>query len=107
MNDITLGQLTKEISEFCRQRNWDSRHNPKDLAIGLSTEAAEVLELFRFRFDDEMKADLKDPEFLKCLGDELSDSLYFILRLAEIANIDLKEAFKSKMKKNALKYPVS
>lgn len=107
MNDITLQKLTEEISDFCKQRNWDSRHNPKDLAIGLSTEASEVLELFRFRFDEETKSDLKDPKFCEALGDELSDSLYFILRLAEIAKIDLKEAFKRKMKKNAEKYPVS
>lgn len=106
MNDITLQELTNEISEFCKQRNWEPRHNPKDLAIGLSTEAAEVLELFRFRLNEEMKSDLKDPEFLKCLGDELSDSLYFVLRLAEIAEIDLKEAFRRKMKKNSEKYPV-
>ncbi len=107
MNEVTLQKLIEEISEFCKQRNWGPRHNPKDLAIGLSTEAAEVLELFRFRFDEEMKSDLQNPQFLECLGDELSDSLYFILRLADVANIDLKLAFEKKMKKNSVKYPVS
>lgn len=107
MNDITLRKLTEEVSYFCKQRNWEPRHSPKDLAIGLSTEASEVLELFRFRFDEETKSDLQDPKFCEDLGDELSDSLYFILRLAEVAKIDLKAAFERKMKKNAEKYPVS
>lgn len=105
MNDVSLDQLIKEISEFCEERNWGPRHNPKDLAIGLVTEASEVLELFRFRFPDEMSKDLKDPVFRENLGDELSDSLYFILRLAEVAELDLKKAFARKMKKNAEKYP--
>ncbi len=105
MNDVSLAELIKEISDFCERRNWGPRHNPKDLAIGLVTEASEVLELFRFRFNEEMIADLKDPDFREDLGDELSDSLYFILRLAEVAEIDLKKAFARKMKKNAEKYP--
>lgn len=105
MNEITLGELINQISEFCEKRNWRPRHTPKDLAIGLSTEAAEVLELFRFRYESETEADLKNQKFIEDLGDELSDSLYFILRLAEISNIDLKKAFERKMKKNAQKYP--
>ena len=107
MNDVSLQQLIKEISEFCEKRNWGPRHNPKDLAIGLVTEASEVLELFRFRFNEEVQSDLKDPAFKEHLGDELVDSLYFILRLAEVAEIDLKKAFVRKMKKNAEKYPAS
>ena len=105
MNDITLHHLIKEVRQFCEARNWGPRHNPKDLAIGLSTEASEVLELFRFRYEEEMKKDLGNPAFLEELGDELCDSLYFILRLADVAQIDLKSAFERKMKKNADKYP--
>lgn len=105
MNDINIKDLIHEIRDFCEKRNWGPRHNPKDLAIGLSTEAAEVLELFRFRYDEEMKQDLKDPNFKEELGNELIDSLYFILRLADIAEIDLAKAFQRKMKKNADKYP--
>lgn len=107
MNDINVNELIQTVRKFCEERNWGPRHNPKDLAIGLSTEASEVLELFRFRFNEEMEKDLKDPAFLEDLGDELSDSLYFILRLADIAQIDLKAAFARKMQKNALKYPVT
>ena len=45
-NQITLEQLKQQIQEFCEARDWDQFHNPKDLAIGISTESAELLEHF-------------------------------------------------------------
>ena len=50
----TLEYLTKEVQKFCEDRDWDQFHGPKDLAIGLSTESNELLDLFRFKSEEQM-----------------------------------------------------
>lgn len=104
MNSIISLQQT--IKSFCEDRDWDQFHNPKDLAIGVSTEASELLELFRFKSDEEIKTLLKDPKFREKLSDELADVFFFILRMCQMNNIDLEQSFKNKLAKNAEKYPV-
>lgn len=101
-----ISDLTKIIKVFCEERDWDQFHSPKDLAIGAVTESAELLEIFRFKSEEEVKKILFDPKGTQMVGDELSDVLFFILRFSQLYDIDLTEAFKSKMQKNALKYPV-
>lgn len=103
-NDFEKLQLN--IRQFCEERDWDRFHTPKDLAIGLSTEAAEVLELFRFRSDSELKELLSDSAFRQKLGFELADVLFFILRFADKYQFDLIKFFEAKMKLNAEKYSV-
>lgn len=102
-----LQALTTQISAFCKERDWDQFHNPKDLAIGVVTEAGELLDLFRFKDLSEIKARLKDKKFRESFEDEMADVFFFLLRLAERAEVDLPQALKRKMKKNAAKYPVS
>lgn len=58
MNSIS--EMQNIIKEFCRERDWDQFHNPKDLAIGISTEANELLDLFRFKSEKQMESMLKE-----------------------------------------------
>lgn len=103
--DTSIEDVKTWVKKFCEERNWDPFHSPKDLAIGLVTESSELLELFRFVNETQAAAKLKDPEFREKCSDELADSLYFILRFAQMFGFDLSEAVEKKLVKNAKKYP--
>ena len=103
--DGALKRMAEAADQFCAERGWDPYHNPKDLAIGLSTEAAELLEHFRFVSEEASEDLLKDPESRQAIEEELCDALWFVLRFARRFDIDLEAAFFAKMKKNAVKYP--
>ncbi|WP_374074173.1 nucleotide pyrophosphohydrolase [Bdellovibrio bacteriovorus] len=101
-----IEDLTSFIKTFCEERDWDQFHSPKDLAIGVSTEANELLELFRFKSEAEVQEKMNTPEFKEKVSDELADIFFFVLRFAQMNKIDITEAFKAKMQKNAQKYSV-
>lgn len=101
-----LLQLSQQVKAFCIDRNWDQFHGAKDLAIGLVTEASELLELFRFQTDTQVQAILKSADARANIGDELADVLFFLLRFAQRFDFDLNECFQVKMIKNGKKYPV-
>ena len=102
----TVADLRAQVRAFCEARDWDQFHGPKDLAIGLSTEAGELLEIFRFLSDAECEQKLTDPTSRRQIENELADTLFFLLRFAQRFNIDLAEALATKMKLNAERYPV-
>ncbi len=102
----TMAEMKNWVQAFCQARDWDRYHSPKDLAIGTITEAAELLELFRFRSEAEVAELLSDPEGLRQVQDELSDVLFFVLRMAQRAGFELSECLAQKMEESARKYPV-
>ena len=103
---ITITDLKGKVKAFCGARDWDQYHNAKDLAIGVSTEAGELLDLFRFKSPEEVEAMLRDARERAEIEDEMSDVFFFLLRLGQKYDIDLAQAFERKLAKNALKYPV-
>lgn len=103
---VTIDELKEIVQNFCEIRDWDQFHNPKDLAIGISTEAGELLDLFRFKSKEQMGSMLMDNEKRESIEEELSDVLYFVLRFAQLYGIDLSRALMSKIEKNDVKYPV-
>jgi NTP pyrophosphatase (non-canonical NTP hydrolase) len=103
--DATLTDLQADIRKFIDDRDWDQFHNPKDLSISLSLEAAEVLEHFQWKDLQEMNHYAKENK--NEVGEELADVLYWVLLLANKLDIDLVEAFKLKMRKNENKYPIA
>jgi NTP pyrophosphatase (non-canonical NTP hydrolase) len=102
----SLQQLKEMVREFCEAREWDQFHNPKDLAIGIITEAGELLEPFRFKSAVEIEALLDDPDAKARVAQEAVDVLYFILRFAQKYNIDLATEFHKKMRINEARYPI-
>jgi len=102
----TLSNLKERIRRFCEERDWDRYHNAKDLAIGIITEAAELLEHFRFKSNEESEVLLNDPERRHEIAQELADILYFVLRLAQRYEIDLSDELGAKLELNAARYPV-
>lgn len=103
--NVTLDQVKTLVKNFCEERGWDPYHGPKDLAIGLVTESSELLEIFRFVDDKKCLALVEDPVKREAIADELADSLYFILRFAQLHKFDLSECIRNKTIKNAIKYP--
>jgi len=104
--NVTLEDAKKIVQQFCDERDWDQFHGPKELATGLIIEAAELLEMFRFRSPEESMARLQDPNSNLKIENELADVLYFVLRFSQMYDIDLITALTRKMRENAKKYPV-
>jgi NTP pyrophosphatase (non-canonical NTP hydrolase) len=102
----TIQELKDYIQSFCADRDWDQFHSPKELAIGISTEAGELLDHFRFKTRDQMSAMMEDASRKEEISDELADVFFFVLRFAQKNDIDLSQAFFNKMEKNAKKYSV-
>lgn len=102
----SLSVLKGEVQRFCEARDWDQFHGPKDLAIGVVTEAVELLEVFRFL--DERQADelLNAASGRESVGAELADVLIFLLRFAQRFDFDLTEALLAKLAENEQRYPV-
>ncbi|MEO0505082.1 MAG: nucleotide pyrophosphohydrolase [Bacteroidota bacterium] len=92
-------ELTDQILAFQKSRNWGQFHTGKDLAICLSVEANELLELFLWKSEEEV-------DKVK-LSDEIGDVIYSLVLLSHKFNIDIKEAFETKMLKNENKYPIN
>ena len=105
-NKTTIEELKEKVKRFCEDRDWDQYHNAKDLAIGVITESAELLEIFRWKSLKEVEELLRDPEKKSDIEDEMADVLYFLIRMAQRFNIDLSEALNKKIEKNQAKYPV-
>jgi NTP pyrophosphatase (non-canonical NTP hydrolase) len=104
--DSTIQGLSKKVQEFCEARDWDQYHGPKDLAIGVITEASELLEHFRFLSEEQAMELLNNPEQKEDIEDELADVLFFLLRFSQRFDIDLTQALQRKMEKSNKKYPV-
>jgi NTP pyrophosphatase (non-canonical NTP hydrolase) len=105
-NPTTIAELQHAIRVFCEERDWDRFHGAKDLAIGIASEAGELLQLFRFLSDDEVEALFRRGEDRSRVEAELADVLIFVLRLAQRYDIDLPNAVQRKLDENGRRYPV-
>jgi len=99
-----LEEITAAIRRFRDERDWMQFHHPKELAAALSIEAAELLEHFLWKTPEECTARIaKNPDDIR---DELADIAIYLFELADILDVDLIDAMKAKMAKNARKYPI-
>ncbi|GAM11104.1 dCTP pyrophosphatase 1 [Geobacter sp. OR-1] len=106
IDDKSLQDLMMRVKAFCEARDWDQFHGPKDLAIGVITEASELLEHFRFQSDEQALALLNDPHIREEIEDELADVLFFLLRFSQRFEVDLAAALHRKIAKSERKYPI-
>ncbi len=96
-------ELRDTLRKFAAERDWDQFHSPKNLAMALSVEAAELTEHFQWLTEEQSRS--LAPEKLAQVRDELADVLVYLVRLADKLDVDLLAAVAQKMEKNALKYP--
>ncbi len=101
---MDIKELQEKIIKFRDARDWKQFHNPKDLAISMLLESAEVLEHFQWKNAEEMAEHLAKNR--NDVADELADVFYWILLMSHDLNIDLVKAVNRKMKENEKKYPV-
>jgi len=100
-----IKDLTQKLLKFRDDRDWKKFHNPKDMALSLGLEAAEVMEHFQWKTLPEIEKYLKTAK--EDVGDELADVLNWILLMSHDFGIDIVAAMDRKIKKNELKYPVA
>ncbi|NCP03621.1 MAG: nucleotide pyrophosphohydrolase [Nitrospirae bacterium CG_4_9_14_3_um_filter_53_35] len=98
-----MKDLAQKIQQFVEERDWDRFHSPKNLAMALSVEAAEVVEHFQWLTEAE-SMELPDEKRAE-IRDELGDVLIYLVQLSRKLGIDLVDAAHRKVDKNALKYP--
>ncbi|MBQ5984921.1 MAG: nucleotide pyrophosphohydrolase [Bacteroidales bacterium] len=96
MSDIE--EILSQLRRFNQERDWDQFHNGKDLAIGISVEASELLEAFLWKKPEDVNPDK--------IHEELADILNYSFQMADKYNLDIKEIMLEKIRKNAEKYPV-
>ena len=101
----TIEQLKARMAEFVAQREWQKYHLPKNLAMSLAIETAELMEHFQWVTHEEAEELLKDPAARQEVADEMADVLAFLLSLANCLQLDLSAEFERKMLKNEQKYP--
>ena len=102
MDDLNL--LLNKILKFRKQRDWQQFHNPKNLAISISLEAAELLENFQWKnMEESLKFALENKEKI---SEEIADLLIYIFYLCNDLDIDFIEAIENKISKNQKKYPI-
>lgn len=104
MSADRLADLTARVLRFRDERDWKQFHNPKDMAVSLALEAAELMELMQWRNGADLEAHLATRR--EAMADELADVLGWVLLLAHDHGIDLARAFEDKMLKNERKYPL-
>ena len=103
MELIDIAMLKKRLSGFAEERGWEKFHSPKNLAMALSVEVAELVEIFQWLTEKE--ASELDENKRDSVGEELADIILYSTRLADLLDINLQNAIESKYKKNEKKYP--
>ena len=98
---MDIPELTRALLRFRDERDWEQFHTLRNLIVSLNLEAAELLELTQWKSEEEMLEISGEA-----LRDECADVLLYLLLIADKAGINLEEAARNKLKKNAAKYPI-
>ncbi|MDX9994808.1 MAG: nucleotide pyrophosphohydrolase [Rhodocyclaceae bacterium] len=98
-----LDTLKRALRDFAAARDWRQYHTPKNLAMAMIVEAAELVEHFQWATPEESLHPA--PQKLAEIRDEVADTLIYLVELADVLGIDLIAAARAKIEKNAIKYP--
>lgn len=102
---MNLEAIQERLRTFVRERDWEKFHTPKNLAMALSGEVGELVELFQWLTPEESSNVLQDPPKAQQVKHELADVFVYLLRLADVLGVSLEEAVKEKLTVNETKYP--
>lgn len=103
---MSIESLTAQLRGFAQDRDWEQFHTPKNLTMALSGEAGELLSLFQWLRDEQVSEWLDDPSNRTAVEHEMADVFGYLLRLADILDVDLETSLRAKIDLNAQKYPV-
>ena len=99
-----LENLRARLRAFAAEREWETFHSPKNLAMALSAECGELLEVFQWMTEGESRAPA--PAAQAAAAEEMADVLLYLVRIADVLGVDLVAAARRKIEINAQKYPV-
>lgn len=102
----TIAEIKALVAAFVGERDWEQFHAPKNLAMALAIEAAELMEHFQWIGVDESRALANDAARTAAVGEEMADVLCYLVAMAQVLRIDLAATLEAKMVKNRQKYPV-
>ena len=105
-NTTTVGRLRETMAQFVAERAWEQFHSPKNLAMALAVEAAELMEHFLWIDNETSRTVARDPAQVGPIADEIADVAGVVFALCNALGLDLSDAVVSKMSRNVLKYPV-
>ncbi|MBB3204544.1 NTP pyrophosphatase (non-canonical NTP hydrolase) [Rhodopirellula rubra] len=105
-DQTSVTELKQVVGTFVAERDWHRFHTPKNLAMSLAIETAELMEHFQWLTPEESLRVMDDPESRVAVGEEVADCLAYLLAIASKLDIDLATTLKAKMIRNAEKYPV-
>jgi dCTP diphosphatase len=103
----SMEEVMAKIRGFVEERDWTKYHTPSALAISAAVEIGELLELFQWRTDEDVRSSLAKEEYRDAMADEIADVMIYLLRLCDTLGIHPSMAVMNKITKNARKYPVA
>jgi dCTP diphosphatase len=103
---LDLELLKNKLREFSEERDWGKYHNPKNLAMALSVETSELVEIFQWLTEQESNEIISNSEKMDHIKEEISDILLYTIRLADVLKINIPESIEIKLDKNKEKYPI-
>lgn len=102
---IDTSALETALQAFADERDWNRFHSPKNLAMALTGEVGELVEIFQWLTEEQSRTVADDPATARAVRDELADVALYLIRLCSVLKVDLNEAITQKMQANSKKYP--
>ena len=101
---MDIKTIQKQLSDFADERDWNQFHNPKNLAMALSVEASELVEIFQWLTPDQAESIMESSKN-EHVKEEMADIMIYLIRMADKLNVDLEKAVADKVLKNSKKHP--
>ncbi|MFD8073075.1 nucleotide pyrophosphohydrolase [Streptomyces sp. NBC_00510] len=101
-----LHALQRRLAAFAAARRWEPYHTPKNLAVALSVEASELLEIFQWLTPEQAARVMEEPDSAHRVRDEVADVLAYLLQFCEVLGVDVLEALSAKIDRNELRFPL-
>lgn len=102
---VDVAGLERALTRFAEARGWQNYHSPKNLAMALTGEVGELVEIFQWLTEEQSRGVASDPATARAVRDELADVLIYLVRLAFVMGVDLDAAVRDKLASNAQRYP--
>ncbi|WP_119157791.1 nucleotide pyrophosphohydrolase [Caldimonas tepidiphila] len=103
---VEVRPLAQALRAFAQARDWEQFHSPKNLAMALTGEVGELVEVFQWMTEEASRGAAQEPKVAQALRHELADVLLYLVGLADVLGVDLNAAVHEKLQINAAKYPV-
>ena len=102
---VDVRRLSEVLEDFAQRRDWMQFHSPKNLAMALTGEVGELVEIYQWMSEEQSREATSDPETRTRIEHEMADVLLYLVRMASVSGIDLERAVREKLQLNERKYP--